>query len=386
MQDSSAKIAMRSSIFKLIGLVGSSSAALTQTEAPARTQSQQHPEKPWNNDYCIESFDVLSALTITPYEDCVNCYLAHFKDDGIIVTAPENLFKDEHFQVSVFLSEEVLIKRPPGPTGNVIANTWSHQNYPQYIGYMKINHWWWATSPKVEGTLDAKIWFQLKGDTFPEFLYADLCMTPPWESSTYQSTTTDGDTTTTKKITTPVPTSPPLSAETCEGVVDYKMRNGKVKIIRSGEKSKTLRLTQQKVKETKKYTGFVSFPKATCGKDFLTALQDGRVQIDFSDKKAAYIQPFDPYYIDNGPSTQVVVQYESSPLNVADDKCPKCLGSSSADELEMIIFGLNNVEFGNKKISTCLNSIQVGHAGSAGNPVSLGLEDNSGCVAWTNDL
>ena len=44
---------------------------------------------------------------------------------------------------------------------------------------------------QVETTLDAKMWFELKGDAFPEFIYADLCITPPWESSTYQSTTTD---------------------------------------------------------------------------------------------------------------------------------------------------------------------------------------------------
>ena len=45
---------------------------------------------------------------------------------------------------------------------------------------------------KVEGPLDAKIWFQPKepGKTI-EFIHADLCMTPPWESSTWQSTTTD---------------------------------------------------------------------------------------------------------------------------------------------------------------------------------------------------
>ena len=44
----------------------------------------------------------------------------------------------------------------------------------------------------------------------------------------------------------PDPTTPPMSAETCEGTVDFKMRNGKAKIIRSGEISKTLRLTQSK--------------------------------------------------------------------------------------------------------------------------------------------
>ena len=39
-----------------------------QTEAPAITQPVNHPEKPWSTDYCIESFDVLSALTITEHE------------------------------------------------------------------------------------------------------------------------------------------------------------------------------------------------------------------------------------------------------------------------------------------------------------------------------
>ena len=57
-----------------------------------------------------------------------------------------------------------------------------------------------------------------------------------------------------------------------------------------------------------------------------------------------------------------------------------------ADELEMIVFGLNNVDFGNKKVLQCLTSVQVGHAGSAGKPTSLEPEDHSGCVAWLNDL
>jgi len=184
---------MRSSIFKLIGLFGSSAAETI------------HPEKPWDTAYCLESFNVLPALTITPSDDCENCFLAHFYDENIIVTPPENFFRDEHFHLSVFLSEEVYVKRPQGlATGNVIANTWSEQNYPQFIGYMQVTHQWMQTSPKVEGPLDAKIWFQPKepGQTI-EFIHADLCMTPPWESSTWHSTTTDSSTTTTKKITTP---------------------------------------------------------------------------------------------------------------------------------------------------------------------------------------
>ena len=37
-----------------------------------------------------------------------------------------------------------------------------------------------------------------------------------------------------------------LNAEVCEGVVDYKMRNGKATITRSGENSKVVRLQQPK--------------------------------------------------------------------------------------------------------------------------------------------
>lgn len=173
-----------------------------------------------------------------------------------------------------------------------------------------------------------------------------------------------------------------LNTEVCEGVVDYKMRNGKASITRSGENSKVVRLQQPKVKETKKHTGFVVFTKAACGKDFLSALQDGRVLIDFDDKKATYSVPYAPYYADNGSSTQVVIQYQSDPSSET-NKCPQCLGTTTADELDMLVVGINTVAFGNKKISTCLNSVQVGHAGVAGSP-SLLTEDQSGCVAWTN--
>ena len=43
--------------------------------------------------------------------------------------------------------------RPPPDgvsTGNVIANTWSEHNpaYAELVGYMKLHHFWMATSPK----------------------------------------------------------------------------------------------------------------------------------------------------------------------------------------------------------------------------------------------
>ena len=41
-----------------------------------------------------------------------NCYLANFNDENIKLTPPENLHRDEHFSLYVFLSEEVYVDRP----------------------------------------------------------------------------------------------------------------------------------------------------------------------------------------------------------------------------------------------------------------------------------
>ena len=37
---------------------------MTQTQAPATMQGYGHPEKPWDTGYCIEAYDILSALEI----------------------------------------------------------------------------------------------------------------------------------------------------------------------------------------------------------------------------------------------------------------------------------------------------------------------------------
>merc|ERR1719192_656073 len=194
------------------------------------------------------------------------------------------------------------------------------------------------------------------------------------------ATIQDDNSTTEAPPATPVDDG--LSAATCAGKVDYKMRSGKAKVSRSGENSNLVRLQQAKVKETKAHTGFVSFKKSVCGKDFMAALKDGRVTVDFADKKATY-SVIGSYYADNGGNTQVVVQYNSVPKNVADDKCPQCLGNASTDQLDMLVMGTKNVEWGNKNAKACLTGVDVGHAGAASAPTLLET-DESGCVAWTN--
>ena len=46
--------------------------------------------------------------------------------------------------------------------------------------------------------------------------------------------------------------------------------------------------------------------KSDCGKNFLTALVDGTLAVDFADKKATYTVNGKPFYHDAGSSTQVM--------------------------------------------------------------------------------
>ena len=82
---------------------------------------------------------------------------------------------------------------------------------------------------------------------------------------------------------------------------------------------------------------------------------------------------------------KVVIQYDSIPADVTSDKCTACLGDATKDKLEMIITGLENVDFGNKKAKSCLEGIQVGHAGDPGVP-NLLTGNHAACVALNNPL
>jgi len=82
---------------------------------------------------------------------------------------------------------------------------------------------------------------------------------------------------------------------------------------------------------------------------------------------------------------EVVIQYDSVPADVTSDKCTACLGDGTKDKLEMIITGLENVEFGNKKSKSCLEGVLVGHAGDPGLPELL-TDNKAACVALNNPL
>ena len=90
---------------------------------------------------------------------------------------------------------------------------------------------------------------KIEGTEKPQLYAGGACTIVDQNSfaSTYGLADFFGDT---PLVTTPAPaTEAPddgLNAKVCEGVVDYKMRNGKASITRSGENSKVVRIQQPK--------------------------------------------------------------------------------------------------------------------------------------------
>ena len=66
----------------------------------------------FSNENDLTLFLLALKTAWKPFLDCENCYPAHFKDDNIDISVPENLFKDEHFKVYAFIKNEITINRP----------------------------------------------------------------------------------------------------------------------------------------------------------------------------------------------------------------------------------------------------------------------------------
>ena len=63
--------------------------------------------------------------------------------------------------------------------------------------------------------------------------------------------------------------------------------------------------------ETNAYTGFVIFSRKYCGDDFLQALADGRLVVDWADRVSQY-SPVAAYYRLDGSRTSTTLQYRYS--------------------------------------------------------------------------
>merc|ERR1711920_308005 len=76
----------------------------------------------------------------------------------------------------------------------------------------------------------------------------------------------------------------------------------------------------------------------------------------------------------------IVFQYTHTPC----DANTKCLGAANKDQFDLLITGLDKVDFGNKDMEECLSTkLRSGSVGTRGEP-TLAEGDVTPCVSWVN--
>ena len=107
----------------------------------------------------------------------------------------------------------------------------------------------------------------------------------------------DFNTTTSASSTAFTTTAPTTVPDNCGNVAiiaptggPYGSVNAKGKYPLGGISARSVQIRYNFVKQIwkKPYLGFLTFTKFSCGNDFITAINDGRVTFDVLDKTAAY--------------------------------------------------------------------------------------------------
>jgi len=138
------------------------------------------------------------------------------------------------------------------------------------------------------------------------------------------------------------------------------------------------------ISEQSDYTGIIAFHKKQCSMDFLNKLNQGLVQVDLVDQDSSYKIEYN-YLGQEGSHTNVVVQFRHTACQPKEGAAKaKCLGSNSIDQADLIVMGLDNVNFGNKNIVDCVTNARIGYLGVNKNDIHLADTDISPCVSWTN--
>jgi secreted PhoX family phosphatase len=140
------------------------------------------------------------------------------------------------------------------------------------------------------------------------------------------------------------------------------------------------------ISENSDYTGFIAFAKKDCTLDFLRKLNEGVVRVDLVDQSSSY--QIESHFLGQEQShTNVVVQFRHTAcVPTEEGKKAKCLGNTKMDQAELIVMGINEVNFGTKKsIEMCLTNARLGYLGTSKNDISdISDTDFSPCVSWTN--
>jgi len=116
------------------------------------------------------------------------------------------------------------------------------------------------------------------------------------------------------------------------------------------------------------YNGAAFFARKYCGADFLAKLADGTIQIDVMDKVKSY-DNIHGFYKDDGKQSAYVIQWSNNAVTGNQ-------GSAKMDKLYFSLMGIENVNWGAKKIDECLASRLIIAK------MDYSPDDHTPCLAW----
>merc|ERR1719379_2738278 len=105
--------------------------------------------------------------------------------------------------------------------------------------------------------------------------------------------------------------------------------------------------------KNKDYLGFMIFPKSLCGKDFIAKVMD-----EFHNKNdpAGYYDS-EANFRHNSADQSLTIQWKHSSESAAQTT----LGNTTKDIAYVLVSGIDQVDFGNKNMNTCLKGAMVGY-------------------------
>ncbi|CBY37195.1 unnamed protein product [Oikopleura dioica] len=110
------------------------------------------------------------------------------------------------------------------------------------------------------------------------------------------------------------------------------------------------------------YIGFLTFGQHFCGSDFLAALDDGRLQIDFVDNRHVYQYTGQTGYKDNGAFSKKTLQF------IARGSDANIWGAGSSKWVDIVfvqMHGIDSIDWEGKDIEKCFEKARIGFENNA---------------------
>jgi len=189
-------------------------------------------------------------------------------------------------------------------------------------------------------------------------------------------------TTTTTEAPQTTTTEDPHNEEVCKAWkeannIEYDLKSNKGLIKSRGVNTYEIRAKRNKINERENYTGFVTWGKKNCGRDFIDSLADGSTIVVLMVKFVEY-RIVGKYSGGEGSHYNTLFQFDNT-LGCGDDH--PCWGSQTADQFEIMVHMTRDVNFGKKDPEECIKTMRWGHFGANKAP-AWSEEDISPCMSW----